>query len=75
MNKARRKQLEACVSKIEDAKNDLENILSDEQLAFDSMPESLQSSSRGMDSEEAIGNMEDAISSLDDAISSIGNIV
>ena len=75
MNKARRKQLEECVNKIEAAKGDLENILSDEQFAFDSMPESLQGSTRGMDSEEAIGNMEDAISSLDDAISSIGNII
>ena len=75
MNKARRKQLEECVNKIEEVKGDIENILSDEQWAFDSMPEGLQASMRGIASEDAIGNMEDAIDSLDDAISSIGNII
>ena len=75
MNKTRRKQLEECVTRIESVKGDIENILSDEQWAFDSMPEGLQTSARGMESEEAIGNMEDAINSLDDAITSIGNII
>lgn len=75
MNKTRRKQLEECVNRIEAAKGDIENILAEEQWAFDSMPEGLQASMRGIESEEAIGNMEDAISSLDDAITAIGNIV
>lgn len=75
MNKTRRKQLEECVTRMESVKGDIENILSDEQWAFDSMPEGLQASARGMESEDAIGNMEDAVSSLDDAIASIGNII
>ena len=39
------------------------------------MPEGLQSSMRGMDSEDAIDLMEEAIDSLDDAIKSLGDIL
>ena len=75
MNKDRRKILSNVIDQLETLKGKVEDVLSDEQWAFDNMPEGLQGSMRGMESEEAIGYMEDAISSLDDAISSLQNIV
>jgi hypothetical protein len=74
MNKARRKQTAECLNRVESIRREIVNILSDEQLAFDSMPEGLQSSMRGMESEEAIGHFEDAISFLDDAITALQEI-
>lgn len=75
MNKVRRKQLSKWLEDIEAIKNELESICSDEQDYFDNMPENLQGSQRGCDSEEAIEQMEEAISSIDEAISIIEEIV
>ena len=43
-------------------------IVSDEEEAFDSMPEGLQNSDNGMISEEAQDALENAIADLEDAI-------
>lgn len=51
--------------------SELFSILDEEQDAFDNMPEGLQSSYRGMCSEDAIDNMEDmeeVIELLDDIV-------
>ena len=53
----------------------LSSILSEEQDAFDNMPEGLQSSMRGMDSEDAIDNMEEASEKLDEVIELLDDIV
>ena len=70
MNKARRKKIKNIIKMIENrnenAYSELEDVLYDEQDAFDNMPENLQSRMRGEESSEAIDLMEDAISSLDD---------
>lgn len=75
MNKDRRKKLmewakkaDAWITRGNELKSELENICSDEQDAFDNMPENLQGSSRGMDSEEAIEVMNEAIESMENAI-------
>lgn len=75
MNNARRKQLGKWLKDLEGIKNELESICSDEQDYFDNMPENLQGSQRGCDSEEAIGQMEEAVSSIEEAISIIEEIV
>lgn len=75
MNNARRKQLNKWLKGIEVIKNELEAICSDEQDYFDNMPENLQGSQRGCDSEEAIDQMEEAVSSIEEAISIIEEIV
>ena len=54
---------------------ELSSILSEEQDAFDNMPEGLQSSYRGMCSEDAIDNMEEASEKLDEVIELLGDIV
>lgn len=75
MNKERRKQLGILCDKLEELKDKLDSILSDEQDYFDNMPENLQGSMRGSDSEEAISQMEEAIDSIDDAIVLINEII
>ena len=75
MNKERRKRLGEGINQTEGLRSYIESILLDEQLAFDNMPEGLQSSMRGIESEEAIEHMEDAISSLDDVIAALQEIV
>ena len=75
MNKNRRKQLEDLCKKLEELKDKIDGILYDEQDYFDNMPENLQGSQRGSDSEEAISHMEDAINAIDEAIEAINEIV
>lgn len=75
MNKARRQQLSKWLEDMENIKNELESICSDEQEYFDNMPENLQGSQRGMDAEEVIEKMEDAVSSIEEAIGIIEEIV
>lgn len=58
--------LSNCISTLEDIKND-------EEEAFDNMPEGLQCSSRGMDSEAAIENLDEALEYLEE-ISEIEDI-
>ena len=75
MNKARRQQLSKWLEEMENIKSELETICSDEQDYFDNMPENLQGSQRGCDSEEYIEQMEEAVSSIEEAISIIEDIV
>lgn len=79
MNKARRKRINEVASKIEsfltDIKSEIEDIQADEEYAYDSMPENLQGSMRGMDSEEAIDLLDEAIEKIEDAIDSLNSII
>ena len=74
MNNKRRKQIETAIEKtqsaielLEEAENiltetlgEIEEIESDEQDAYDNLPESFQMSEKGEDIEEAVSNMQDA---------------
>jgi hypothetical protein len=78
MNKTRRNDLKVVIEMARKwmmkgyaVKSELENICSDEEYYFDNMPDNLQGSTRGIDSENAVDAMNDAISSIDDAIESI----
>jgi hypothetical protein len=73
MNSIRRKQLEDLIPKIEALKTSLENILSDEQDAFDNMPENLQNSTRYEMAAEACDNLCDAVDLLDEAKENVNN--
>lgn len=75
MNNARRKslnniniELDMVLTRLKEIKQDLGAIQSDEEDAYDNMPESLQASDRGEASQEAQENLDSAISSLEDAI-------
>lgn len=68
MNKQRRQKIKKVRQRIEVCKNDLQVILDEEQDYFYNMPENLQGSMRGSDSEDAIDVMESCIDELDEII-------
>lgn len=74
MNKQRRTDIKTVVSKLEAIKSELNSILIAEENVFDSIPENLQGSMRGEESEEAIDCMNEAIDSLEEAISQLEEI-
>ena len=79
MNNIRRKQISNLIvalerlnnnysqKELDKCKDTLEDIKNEEEEAFDNMPEGLQYSQRGMDSEDAIENMNEALGYLEDA--------
>ena len=71
MNKARCKALDEVISKIEEAKELLENLQAEEEEYRDNMPENLQGSERYEAADAAVDNMSSAVDALDEAISSI----
>lgn len=71
MNKARRKALDEVISKIEEAKELLEDLQAEEEEYRDNMPENLQGSERYEAADAAVDNMSSAVDALDEAISSI----
>lgn len=80
MNKSRRKKIASVISALENIagydsinsiRNEIENILWEEEDAYDNMPENLQYSMRGEASSEAIDNLQDAVDTLDEVISII----
>lgn len=75
MNNVRRKELRSIIKEIETVKTRLDSVLSDEQDAFDNLPEGLQCSMRGEDIEEAIDAMESACDSLDEVIDGLSDLV
>lgn len=77
MNKSRRKRIAVAIDNleritnydsIESIKDEIEDILWEENDAYDNMPESLQYSVRGEESSEAIDNLQEAVDALDEAI-------
>jgi hypothetical protein len=79
MNKDRRKQLDALRQRIETLKSEAESLkddlesgpLSDEQDAFDNMPESLQDGEKGTKAQEALDSMQEAIDALDEVCNAL----
>ena len=74
MNKERRNKISALTKQLEALTNHLSNILTDEEIAFDSMPENLQGSMRGEESEEAIEILSEAIDALRTACENLEEI-
>ena len=74
MNNQRRKEIVLTAHKIEDIIEKIREILNDEQEAYDNMPESLQYSERGMNSEHAQECLESAIDYLEDAVMSLEEV-
>jgi len=68
MNKVNQKQLAAIAQKLDDMKADINNILENEQCAFDEHSENWQESDRGEAEQEMLEALENAINDLDDAI-------
>ena len=61
------------IADLEGIKTDIEFVLMDEEMAFESMPENLQGSYRGEMSQDAQDNMNEAIDLIDEFISDYEN--
>lgn len=69
MNKKRRKKIWGIITLLEkgmDVRDKLEDVLYEEQDTFDNIPENLQYSLRGEESQEAIEAMEEAMDLIDE---------
>lgn len=73
MNKQRRTEIEAVLNELADLRSRIESIQSDEQDAYDNMPEGLQQSERGQKAEEACSRLEDAVTAFDDIESALND--
>ena len=74
MNKKRKEELNQISAELEALFNRLEYVYDQEQDAYDSMPENLQGSERGLESEDAIDAMDEIKEHLQDAIDMISEI-
>lgn len=74
MNKERRKRIADAIAAIGKIESLVQNILDDEQEAYDNMLEGAKSSENGMISEEAQENLDSAIEALEEAISYLEEI-
>lgn len=77
MNNTRRKRITSIITSlrkfsdynlIEDIKDEIEDILWDEEDAYNNMPENLQYSIRGENSIDAINSLQEAIDTLEEAV-------
>lgn len=66
MNANRRKQIAEVLNEIADLRSRIDSVKSDEQDAFDNMPEGLQQSDRGQKAEEACSCLDNVLSAFDE---------
>lgn len=71
MNAARRKRIEEVMSQLEPLKELVDDILSEEQDAYENMPEGLKSSARGEAAENAVASLESASGQLEEVINEL----
>ena len=75
MNALRRKKLNEAKNQLEKAKEIVAAALEDEQEYFENMPENLQNSERGENSQSAISYLEEAEELFDDIQENIDNAI
>lgn len=75
MNKIRRKELQTIIDRLEELKDALEDLQSDEEVYRDNMPENLHGSEKYERTDDACDNLSDAVSSLEEAIGSIESAI
>lgn len=75
MNKQRRKNIKNNIDALGVIKNNLEDILAEEEDYFNNMPENLQGSIRGEESEEAIDTLTEMIDAIEECIDNLDGIL
>lgn len=68
MNKQRRKRIQEIKKKLIVIKDELNSVLDEEQMVFDNMPENLQCSIKGSESEDSIDILEECSEDLEKII-------
>lgn len=71
MNKHRRKAIDAILNELADLRSRLETIQSEEQDAFDNIPEGLRDSESGQKAEQACSYLDDALTAFDEIDSAL----
>lgn len=83
MNKVRRKRIASVIETLENItdydlietiKDEIENILWEEDDAYNNMPENLQYSMRGEESSDAIDSLQEAVDTLEEAIDALNEL-
>ena len=74
MNKKRRERISKAVNSLEEILTLVEEILDEEQDAYDNMPENLQSSMRAEESEEAIDTLGEAMENINSVVDALSEI-
>lgn len=74
MNKQRRKQVAELLAKLETLKDEVHECACEEREAFDNMPEGLQQSERGQDTEAAADALADALNDVESAVDALRSI-
>lgn len=83
MNKARRKRIASVIETLENitgydlietTKDEIEDILWEEDDAYNNMPENLQYSMRGEESSDAIDSLQEAVDALEEAIDALNEL-
>lgn len=75
MNKKRKEYIFDIKKELTKTKEKIESVLDEEQNAFDNMPENLQGSLRGTESEEAIDVLEECSDYLEKIINKLYEII
>ena len=75
MNKDRRKTIRKIIEQLEGLKEDLDMVKTEEEEAFDNLPEGFQESERGEAMQEGIDVMEDAYGDLESIIYNLEEMV
>lgn len=74
MNKARRKIIKNSCEKLKIIKDDLDDVLSDEEMALESLEEHFPGTERVDNMQEIVDNLTDVIDDLDDLIDRLSDI-
>ena len=75
MNNKRRQLIKNGVELIEKGKNILQQVLDDEEMAFDNLSEGLQQTMRGEEMQENIDILNEVIEGIDNALEEMDNIM
>lgn len=75
MNKQRKHKVREIRKTIELCKNNLQLVLDEEENVFENMPENLQGSLRGSESEDAIDTMENVIEKLESVLDELIELI
>lgn len=74
MNKQRRNKLEEAKRLLNKANSIIEDVLTDEDCAFNNLSEGLQQTMRGEQMENNISELEEAIDHIDEVIDNLNNV-
>lgn len=75
MNRERRKQIQKLQDSLCEIQSELENLIDEENEAFDNLPEQFQDGDRGQQMQEYITYMEDSLSNIEEATEWLNEIV